>query len=279
MSDSWLGLDGKVCVVTGAVGGMGTKFCEEYAKQGATVVMVDLLEEKVNDYAKKLHEEYNVPTLAIKCDTTNEDEVDAAVKKVVDTFGKVDVVLNTAAILRFSPLEDLRLDEWKTSLNVNVTGYFLMSQRFGRVMIEQKHGTLLHISTIASRFPETYSAGYSTTKAAVNMLSRQIAAEWGQYGVRSNCILPCFVKTPLSAGFYSDPEVEKGRKRLTASRRIGTIDDIANAVMYLSSDRSDYTNGGELTVEGGFGIMMGDMTPKPGGRRGYAIEHHQPVKK
>lgn len=154
-----------------------------------------------------------------------------------------------------------------------------MSQRFGKAMIKQHKGTIVNISTIASRFPETYSGAYSTTKAGVNMLSRQIAAEWGQFGVRSNCVLPCLVKTPLSADFYSDPAVEQGRKALTASKRIGNLDDIANTVLYLSSDRSDYTNGGEVTVEGGFGIMMGDQIPKPGGRREYAIEHHQPAKK
>ncbi|ANK61950.1 SDR family NAD(P)-dependent oxidoreductase [Loigolactobacillus backii] len=279
MSDSWLGLEGKVVVVTGAVGGMGTKFTEEYAKQGANIALVDLLEEKTEERAKALHDKYGVDTLAVKCNTTSEKEVDAAVKKVVDHFGQVDVLVNTAAILRFSPLEDLRLDEWNMALNVNLTGYFLMSQRFGRVMIKQHKGIMIHISTIASRFPETYSGTYSTTKAGVNMMSRQIAAEWGQFGVRSNCVLPCLVKTPLSQDFYSDPKVEEGRKNLTASKRIGTLDDIANAVIYLSSDRSDYTNGGELTVEGGFGIMMGDQIPKPGGRREYAVEHHQPAKK
>ncbi|MFD0898113.1 SDR family NAD(P)-dependent oxidoreductase [Loigolactobacillus binensis] len=279
MSDSWLGLEDKVVVVTGAVGGMGTKFTEEYAKQGAKIALVDMIADKTEARAKELHAKYNVDTLAVKCNTTDEAEVDAAVKAVVDHFGRVDVLVNTAAILRFSPLEDLRLDEWKMALNVNLTGYFLVSQRFGQVMIKQHKGTMVHISTIASRFPETYSGAYSTTKAGVNMLSRQIAAEWGEYGVRSNCVLPCLVKTPLSADFYSDPKVEAGRKKLTASKRIGTLDDIANTVLYLSSDRSDYTNGGEVTVEGGFGIMMGDQIPKPGGRREYAVAHHQPAKK
>lgn len=279
MSEDWLGLKGEVCVVTGAVGGMGTKFCLELAKQGANLALVDIVSDKTKKYADELAGKYGIKTVAIKCNTTDEKDVDAAVQTVKDTFGRVDVLINTAAILRFSPLEDLRLDEWRTALDINLTGYFLMSQRFGRLMIQQRSGRMIHISTIASRFPETYSGVYSTTKAGVNMMSRQIAAEWGQYGVRSNCILPCFVKTPLSEGFYKDPKVEDGRKRLTASRRIGTLDDIANAVLYLASNRSDYTNGGELTVEGGFGIMMGDMTPKPGGRREYAVEHHLAAKK
>ena len=106
------------------------------------------------------------------------------------------------------------------------------------------------------------------------MLSSQLAAEWGEFGVRSNCIQPCFVKTPLSEAFYADPQVEKGRKALTANKRIGNTLDIANAVLYLASDRSNYTNGHELRVEGGFGIMMGDQTPKPGGRKEFAIKEH-----
>ncbi|MQS75503.1 SDR family NAD(P)-dependent oxidoreductase [Companilactobacillus halodurans] len=279
MSDTWLGLNGKVVVITGAVGGMGTKFSNDFAQQGANIVLVDLLKDKTDALAKEISEKYNVETLAIQCDTTNEAQVDDAVKQVVAKFGKVDVLVNTAAILRFSPLEDLRLDEWKQALNVNITGYFLMSQRFGKVMIKQKHGTLIHISTAASLSPETYSGAYSTTKAAVNMMSKQMAAEWGQFGLRSNCVLPCLVKTPLSENFYSDPKVEDGRKRLVASKRIGNLNDISNTVLFMASDRSDYTNGSEIMVDGGIHMMISDMIPKPGGRRQYAIDHHQPAKK
>ncbi|TLF36883.1 SDR family oxidoreductase [Lacticaseibacillus zeae] len=274
----WLGLKDKVVVVTGAVGGMGTRFCEAFAEHGANVVLVDIKKEAIETAAKTLSEKYGVQTLPLTTDTTNEDEVDDAVKAVVAKFGRADILVNTAAILRFAPFEDLRLDEWKTALNINLTGYFLMSQRFGRQMIAQHHGTMVHISTVAAVFPETYSGAYSTTKAAVNMLSKQMAAEWGQFGIRSNCVMPCLVKTPMSADFYKDPKVLDGRERLVASRRIGDLDDITNAVLYLSSERSDYTNGGELRVDGGLGIMMQDMIPKPGGRREYAVKAHQAKK-
>ncbi|GAA3016399.1 SDR family NAD(P)-dependent oxidoreductase [Tetragenococcus solitarius] len=272
-NNSWLELSEKVAVVTGAVGGMGTKIVEEFAKQGANVALVDILKDKAEDYAKEIREKYNVDTLALSCDASKEDDVDAAVKAVVDHFGRVDILVNTAGILRSSLFEDLSLEEWQKSLDINLTGYFLMSQRFGRVMIKQKKGTMVHISTLLSKFPETYSGAYSVTKAGVNMLSQQIAAEWGQYGIRSNCIMPSLVKTPLSEGFYADKEVERKRKEITANKRIGNLDDIANAVLYLASDKSDYTNGTELPVEGGLGIMMGDQIAKPGGRKEYAIKH------
>lgn len=275
MPENWLGLEDKVVVVTGAAGGMGREICREFAKQKAKVVLLDLNIDGAQQLASDLKQEFDVENLAIKIDTTSEEAVEAAVKQVVDVFGRVDVLVNTAAMLRGCVLEDLPLEEWKQTVDINLTGYFLVSQRFGRVMIEQGKGTMVHISTIASKFPETYSAAYSSTKAGVNMLSRQIAAEWGQFGVRSNCIMPCFVKTPLSESFYEDKEVEEGRKRLTANRRIGNTMDIANAVLYLASERSDYTNGHELAVEGGYGIMMGDLVPKPGGRREFAIKQHE----
>ncbi|MBD9244505.1 MAG: SDR family oxidoreductase, partial [Coriobacteriaceae bacterium] len=185
-------------------------------------------------------------------------------------FGRVDVLVNTAGILRFAPMEDLPLSDWNDVINVNLTGYFITSQRFGRQMIKQGSGRLVHISTVASHSPETFSGVYSSTKAGVNMLSRMLAAEWGPYGVRSNCVEPCFVKTPMSASFYADPEVEKSRSRLIATRRIGEVSDIANAVMFLSSTRSDFTTGDAIKVDGGFSNMMGDLTAKPGGRRAYA---------
>ena len=154
--------------------------------------------------------------------------------------------------------------------NVNLTGYFITSQRFGREMIKAGQGRLVHISTVASHSPETFSGVYSSTKAGVNMMSKMLAAEWGPYGVRSNCVEPCFVKTPMSANFYADPEVEKSRSRLIATRRIGEVSDIANAVMFLASTRSDFTTGDAIKVDGGFSNMMGDLTAKPGGRRAYA---------
>ncbi|MGT2910737.1 SDR family NAD(P)-dependent oxidoreductase [Streptococcus cameli] len=275
MSDKWLGLEGKVAAVTGAVGGMGRTIVQEFAKQGANVILMDIREDALAEYAEEIAAEYGVKTLAVKTNSTSEEEVDNAVAKAVETFGQVDILVNTAAMLRACPLEDLPLEEWRQTVDINLTGYFLVSQRFGRQFIKQGKGTMVHISTIASVFPETYSAAYSSTKAGVNMMSRQIAAEWGQFGVRSNCIQPCFVKTPLSESFYADPVVEEGRKALTANKRIGNTMDIANAVMYLASDRSDYTNGHELRVEGGFGIMMGDQTPKPGGRREFAVKEHE----
>ena len=269
MTADWLGLKDKVCVVTGAVGGMGTKICQDLAAQGAAVVALDLKEAAVKELVAQLPDN----ALAVTADVTDEASVQQAVAQVKAAKGHVDVVINTAGILKFDPLEDLDYATWKQVLDVNLNGYYLITHEFGKLMIAQKHGTFVHISTVASDIPETYSGAYSTSKAGVNMLSKQVAAEWGMFGIRSNVLEPCLVKTPMSAAFYADPQVENGRKALTASKRIGTTQDIANAILFLASDRSSYINAAALPIDGGFSVMMQNQIPKPGGRRGFAETH------
>lgn len=256
---NWFKLEGDVCAVTGALGGMGVEICREFARNGANVVLLDLDEEKVKAAAADLAAEFGIHAEGYKMNATDEAEVQAAVDATIAGFGRVDVLVNTAGILRFAAMEDLPLSDWNEVINVNLTGYFITSQRFGREMIKAGQGRLVHISTVASHSPETFSGVYSSTKAGVNMMSKMLAAEWDPYGVRSNCVEPCFVKTPMSASFYADPEVEKSRSRL-----------IANAVMFLASKRSDFTTGDAIKVDGGFSNMMGDLTAKPGGRRAFA---------
>lgn len=273
MSESWLKLTNQVCVVTGATGGMGEKICFEFAKQGAVVVLIDIKAAALATLKQKLETETGATVYVENCDVTDPAAVEAASQSIVAEAGHIDVLVNTAGILKFAPLEDLKYETWQQVLKVNLDGYFLTAQTFGKVMKAQGHGSMVHISTVASLAPETYSGAYSTSKAGVNMLSKQIAAEWGQYGVRSNVLMPCLVKTPMSMPFYADPEVENGRKKLTANKRIGTVQDIADGVLFLASDRASYVNGAALPVDGGFNMMMGDQIPKPGGRKQYAIDH------
>ena len=267
----WLGLTGDVCVVTGAVGGMGTAIAEELARAGARLALVDVDETRTADYAARLRETHGVDAHGYGCDIADADAVTALKERVLADFGTVDVLVNTVGILRFAPLEDLPLSDWRDVVDVNLTGAFIVSQTFGKVMLEHRSGRIVHISTVASHSPETFSGAYSCAKAGLGMLSKMIAAEWGPFGIRSNCVCPCFVKTPMSASFYADPKVTEERERLIASRRIGEVKDIADAVAYLASPRSDFVNGDEISVDGGFHLMMGDLTPKPGGRRQFAL--------
>ena len=151
--NNWLNLEKSVCAVTGALGGMGTEICREFARNGADVVLLDLDGEKVKAAAAELSEEFGVHAEGYRMNACDEAEVQAAVDAAVADFGRVDVLVNTAGILRFAPMEDLPLSDWNDVINANLTGYFITSQRFGRQMIKQGGGRLVHISTVASHSP------------------------------------------------------------------------------------------------------------------------------
>jgi NAD(P)-dependent dehydrogenase (short-subunit alcohol dehydrogenase family) len=122
----------------------------------------------------------------------------------------------------------------------------------------------VHVASIASHFPQTASGAYSASKAGVLLLSRQMAVEWGAEGIRSNAICPGMIRTPLSARFYEEPGFEARRAAVTASRRVGEPQDIADVAAFLASPRSSYVNAAELTVDGGMSSMLMDMVPRPG---------------
>lgn len=138
---NWLKLEGDVCAVTGALGGMGVEICREFAHNGANVVLLDLDEEKVKAAAADLAAEFGIHAEGYKMNATDEAEVQAAVDATIADFGRVDVLVNTAGILRFAAMEDLPLSDWEQVLNVNLTGYFITSQRFGREMIKGRPGS------------------------------------------------------------------------------------------------------------------------------------------
>jgi NAD(P)-dependent dehydrogenase (short-subunit alcohol dehydrogenase family) len=125
-------------------------------------------------------------------------------------------------------------------------------------------GSIVNVASISGRFPQSGSGAYSASKAGVLLLSRQLALEWGPWGVRSNAICPGMVRTPLSEKFYEEPGLEARRAAVTASRRIGEPQDIAHVAAFLASPRSAYVNGAEITVDGGMSSMLMDMVPRPG---------------
>lgn len=267
---TWLELSGKVCVVSGALGDLGAYICRELAKNGAQIAAVDIREGRLDNFVMGLEEAYGVNAQGYGADVSDENSVDELVGRVVADFGRVDVLINTAAVLDYAPLEDLPLSAWEHSLKVNLTGYFLMSQRFGRVMLAHHGGTMVHLASQAAEIPETYTGAYSPSKAGVAALSRMIATEWGPHGIRSNTVTPAFVNAGVSASAFADPAVQEQRERLLATRAIGNLDDLTAAVVYLASPRSALTTGHDLAVDSGFSRMMNDLTPLPGGRREFA---------
>jgi NAD(P)-dependent dehydrogenase (short-subunit alcohol dehydrogenase family) len=259
----WLGLSGRVCVVTGGGGGIGRAVASSLARAGAHVAAIDLDERGLETTRAELRE-FGRDHVVARCDTSSADSVAAASDAIEKALGSCGVLINTAAVLRPGGLDTLSLAEWNGVLSVNLTGYFLCAQVFGRQMRKLGRGSLVHVASISGSHAQGHSGAYSVSKAGVIMLSRQLASEWGPQGIRSNVVSPGMVITPMSQSFYDTPGVTERRTAVVPSRRIGMPQDIADAILFLASDRSSYVNGDEITVDGGYANMLMNLVPRPG---------------
>ncbi|PZO65824.1 MAG: 2-deoxy-D-gluconate 3-dehydrogenase [Paracoccus denitrificans] len=256
---SWLDLEGKRVVITGAAGGIGQSLARGFVEQGATVHLLDRDLAPLTTLAQELGDR----ALPVACDISKPDDI-AHAQIAVERDGPADILVNNAAILRPGPLESVAEADWSAMLRINLTGYLLMSQAFGKAMLARGQGALVHIASIAGTQPQPLSGAYSASKAATLMMSRQLAQEWGPRGVRSNCVSPGLVMTPLSAAFYADAAVKARREEMVPMNRIATPDDMTDATLFLASPRASYITGQDIVVDGGLSQALMGLVPRPG---------------
>jgi len=259
----WLGLRDRVCVITGAASGIGRETAIQLATLGAKVVAIDRDGSGCSRTAEEVRK-LSGAALALECDVTEAKSVSTAAGQALATFGRCDVLINNAGVLQPGRLETLSLADWNALLRINLTGYFLCAQAFGQDMLARGSGALVHIASIAAGQPQGMSGAYSTSKAGVAMLSRQLAFEWGPRGIRSNSISPGLIRTPLSESFYQAPGVKERREAIVPIRAIGRPLDIANVVVFLASSRAGYITGQDIVVDGGLSQTLMSYVPRPG---------------
>lgn len=262
-ASSWLNLAGKVCVVTGAGQGIGRAIAEGFLRHGAKVVFLDR-ERRTLDAIADQHAGRAESVLVQVADVTDHGSIEAVCEETMRRWGACDVLVNNASILVSGALADIDPADWMRTLAINLNGYLTTAQVFGAQMRRAKSGALVHISSIAGLFPQENSGAYSPAKAAVAMLSRQLACEWGPDGVRSNTISPGLIETPLTEAMYATPGVRERREQRIPVRRIGTPEDIANCALFLASEASAYLTGQDIVVDGGFSQTLMGTVPRPG---------------
>jgi len=266
MADDWLGLRGRVCVVTGAASGIGAAIARELCALGARVALLDRDAPGAARFAQELSDQ-GYAAFASPCDLGDAAEVAQAAARVREALGPAGVLINNAGLLRAGSLLEASAADWNHVLAVNLGGYLNAARAFHAQLLDAGAASIVHVASISGLFPQSGSGAYSASKAGVLLLSRQLAVEWGPLGIRSNAICPGMIRTPLSARFYEEPGFEARRAAVTASRRIGEPQDIAHVAAFLASARSSYVNAAEILVDGGMSSMLMDMVPRPGFNR------------
>ena len=239
-----------VVLVTGSNRGIGASCIEEFAKSGINVVINYCHhEEEAKELEKYIKENYNVDTLCIKCDISKEEEVEEMMNTVVDTFGTIDILVNNAGISRDSLILDKNIKEFKRILDVNLIGTYLCSKYAGKIMLENKKGKIINISStnaIDTYYPE--SCDYDASKAGVISLTHNFARSLAPF-INVNCICPGWTKTDMNKDLSID-QIEKERKKILLGR-FATPDEIAKIVLFLASNKASYINDAIIRVDGG----------------------------
>jgi gluconate 5-dehydrogenase len=247
-----MSLEGRVSVVTGGATGLGFQMATGLAEAGSDVVICSRKLENCEKAAAQL-EKLSVKALAVGCDVTKPDQVEALKDATLRTFGRIDVLVNNAGRAWVAPPEEMPLERWQQVFDLNITAPFLCAQAFGREMIRARRGKIINIASIAGlvgRNPEAYnSIAYGASKGALVNFTRDLAVKWAQHNIQVNCICPGFFVTPLNEKLY-----ERNRENILREiplRRTGGPDDLKGIVVLLASDASNFITGAIVPVDGG----------------------------
>ena len=247
-----LSIEGQVGVVTGGATGIGFQMASGLAEAGSNIVLCSRKVDVCEAACAKL-ETLGVKTLAVACDVTKPDQVEAMKDAILKKFGRVDMLMNNAGRAWVAAPEDMPLDRWQQVMDLNINAALICSQVIGREFIKQKRGKIINIASIAGmvgRNPAAYSSiAYSTSKGALVHFTRDLAVKWAQHNIQVNCICPGFFVTPLNEKLY-----ERNREYLEAEvplHRTGGPDDLKGAAVLLASRASDHITGVILPVDGG----------------------------
>lgn len=245
-------LKGKVAIVTGATGGLGRPTALGLADFGADIVVVSRNREKLEKLRDEI-EQLGRRALAVPCDVTFSEQVKNMVQKTVDEFGKVDILVTYAGKNIPKVAEEYTDEDWKSVLDVNITGTFLTNREVGKVMIKQKSGKIINISSVRGAYgqPSGNYVAYATTKGGTISLTRQLAAEWAKFNIQVNVLAPTVVITPLTSHILASPELSKTFKSRILLGRWAYPDDLIGAILYFASKASDFVTGQTLFLDGG----------------------------
>ncbi|ENR5391271.1 MULTISPECIES: SDR family oxidoreductase [Providencia] len=241
-------LDDKVALITGGAAGIGLAIAQLYVEKGAKVALIDKSDNVVTT-AEKLGN-----SIGIQCDITNSTAVSQMVEHVIEHYGRLDIVVNSAGIVALAPAENLRESDWDLTMNVNLKGTFLVCQAAGNVMINNGKGKIINMASQAGVIALDQHAAYCASKAAIIGLTQVLALEWSPKGIQTNAISPTIVMTELGKKAWEGEKGDEMKEKIPA-RRFAEPSEIAACALFLASDASDMITGHNLVIDGGYSIQ------------------------
>jgi len=257
-----INLEGRIALITGAASGIGLAALEQIVALGARVLACD------QDLRKlaPLVQEHGPAVRPIEADVVVERDVISAVDHVVKSFGRIDILVNSAGIADVNkPTVEQDLETWQRIVDVNLRGTYLTSREVGRTMVAQGSGSIINIASVAGMVSLPRRNAYSAAKAGVITMTRSMAAEWGPSGVRVNAVAPGYIRTPMTAGLDQSGTVRMAPvRRRTPLGRMGEVGEVAALISFLASDLASYITGACIPVDGGWAAFgdAGDTFPE-----------------
>ncbi len=252
-------LTGKVAVVTGASSGLGADAALAYAQAGADVAVLARRVEKLENVKAEI-EKTGRKAIAVACDVTDEESVKKAIATVLETFGKIDILLNNAGVAVHGGVDSMTEADWDKSFNTNVKGIFLTSKYVVPQMKERKYGKIVNIASVnavlADKFDVFIRHSYNASKAAVVGLTKGMASSYAKYGITVNAVGPALFESEMTSGtLFKSEEFLKKYNTLNPSDRPGRRGELNGTILYLSSDASSYVEGQLILVDGGYALV------------------------
>jgi NAD(P)-dependent dehydrogenase (short-subunit alcohol dehydrogenase family) len=244
-------LQDKVALVTGASRGIGRFLAAGLAKYGADVIVTGRTVSQLEEAAQEVRQ-FGRQCLVVSMDITRPSDIQAGVEKAFEHFGRIDILVNNAGINIPKPALEVTEEDWRRVIDSNLTGLFFCCQAVGRIMVNQKRGKIINISSQTGTVAIQMLAAYCASKAGVNLLTKELALEWGPHNINVNAVAPTFIETPMTKPMFENAAFKEMVLQKILLGRIGQPKDVLGAVIYLASEASDLVTGHVLLVDGGW---------------------------
>jgi NAD(P)-dependent dehydrogenase (short-subunit alcohol dehydrogenase family) len=243
----------RVAIVTGGAQGLGAAISLALAEQGAAVAVLDLKPDAAVAAATQLTRVTGRDAIGMACDVRDRDQVNACIHRIAEQFGRIDILVNNAGIHRRGDPTNYNPQDLADVFDVNLVGCFQMAGAVGKVMLAQQRGSIINVSALGGGLVGLGRGGtiYAMTKGGIVALTRDLAAEWGQHGIRVNAVAPGWIRTPMTQALQNDPHRSAKVLERVPLRRWGESQDVAGVVVFLASDAAAYVTGCTIPIDGG----------------------------